>query len=92
MNLTDKQLKKAKQLADLTAKERKALVLYKKNDMGLALARLTWKNLIVEIYFRAATGKKLKVKDKRMLETWLHDPSFVGDQFRAIAEKTKIKY
>ena len=53
----------------------KAMLLYKKNDNGLALARLQASNNIQEIITRHANNLPLKRENKTWLNTWLNDAS-----------------
>jgi len=87
MILNSNQLLQAQKVAKNpeVIKSRRILVMYKKDEPGLALFRVRAANMCNEILTRTIARKKLLKEARIWVNTWLNDPSdsIIGDAVKA---------
>lgn len=83
MKLTDKQIDLGRSIVTNpeVIKARKALLLYKANDEGLALFRTTARNHYSDMVMRIVSNKVLLSDTSKFLAVWLSEPddSYIGN-------------
>lgn len=84
--LLPEELKQAEKIVTLTTPTRKTITLYKKNDEGLALFRVTAMNNIQELIIRKVKGLEKTKKLTNWLEFW-NDGSHLGNAIQSLNEQ-----